>query len=279
MCFAHRLLLYTAADEFLATTVPFLQCGFAGDDALLAVTDEAGIGLLRDALGGGPAVASVADSADRYCYPARTLAGRADQGDASDRAVRVISRPARNGHRDVGILGSARHESATPTGDAVFAGCTVPCICPDAEEGGGDDMQAGAGSVDRFGHHDLAKVRRHVADRAHRAGLESQQIAELVFLVHEIAYNAVEHGGGKGVLQMASADGHLVCEVTSATVTSGGPFSSHLRAADYLLRGVEVWSSPALRLARRWSDPVVTRPHAARRDGGAYRGAEWDWPG
>ncbi len=117
-----------------------------------------------------------------------------------------------------------------------------------------------------FGHHDLAKLRHLIAEHTHRAGMEPQRIAELIFLVNEAAYNAVENGGSRGARRMWCTGDHLVCEVTSPAVYPDGPFAGLMR-----------------RLTRRWSDSARTWSTARRlgrdSDGRRGGGAGWDWPG
>jgi anti-sigma regulatory factor (Ser/Thr protein kinase) len=60
----------------------------------------------------------------------------------------------------------------------------------------------------------LVALRATVAAHADAAGLASRRIGELVLLVHELASNAVRHGGGLGRLRMWTADGTLLCQVS-----------------------------------------------------------------
>jgi len=64
-----------------------------------------------------------------------------------------------------------------------------------------------------FGAGDLVALRSTVAAHADRLGLREDGIADIVLAVHELATNAVRHGGGGGRLRMWSADDCVICEV------------------------------------------------------------------
>jgi anti-sigma regulatory factor (Ser/Thr protein kinase) len=60
----------------------------------------------------------------------------------------------------------------------------------------------------------LPQMRRRVAECARRWGLDTARTNNLVLAVHELAANAVRHGGGAGTLR-AWLDGDLIyCRVT-----------------------------------------------------------------
>jgi transcriptional regulator with XRE-family HTH domain len=62
----HRVLTYGSDDEYVAASVPFLQEGVVRDDYVLAVTANAHIDLLRDALGTDATQVEFMDAADWY---------------------------------------------------------------------------------------------------------------------------------------------------------------------------------------------------------------------
>ncbi|MGH3794510.1 MAG: anti-sigma factor RsbA family regulatory protein [Pseudonocardiaceae bacterium] len=294
--FAHRLLFYTAAEEFLATTLPFLQCGLAHDDALLVVTSEANIGLLRDALGGNADLVDFADAVDWYRNPARTFAAYGGYLDEHpDQCVRIICEPIWHDRTEAEIREWTQYESMC---NAVFADSPVLSICPYyvlglraeilvnalrthpeqvigttsfpnhaytepaelAAEYHQEDLPEPPASATTicFGQHDPATLRHLIAEHAYRAGMETQRIAELVLLMNEAPYNAVEHGGNQGTPRIWCRAYHLAGDVISPAAWPGGPFAGYMR-----------------RLARRWSRPARAWPTPRRRGGGAG----WDWPG
>jgi anti-sigma regulatory factor (Ser/Thr protein kinase) len=74
----------------------------------------------------------------------------------------------------------------------------------------------------------LVALRAAVAAHADVAGLPSRRIGELVLLVHELASNAVRHGGGQGRLRMWTTAGALHCEVSD----DGPGLAGHYYGAD-----------------------------------------------
>ncbi|MEV0321960.1 ATP-binding protein [Streptomyces sp. NPDC050658] len=61
---------------------------------------------------------------------------------------------------------------------------------------------------------DLARLRLQVTRRAVRAGLAEPRLSDFVLAVHEVASNAIVHGGGKGhILLDRTAEG-LRCVIT-----------------------------------------------------------------
>src|SRR5216683_1269436 len=60
----------------------------------------------------------------------------------------------------------------------------------------------------------LYALRAAVAAHGLQAGLAEGRLGDLVLAVHELAANAVRHGGGRGRLQIWDTGGMLRCEVT-----------------------------------------------------------------
>jgi len=73
----------------------------------------------------------------------------------------------------------------------------------------------------------LYALRAAVQAHAIQAGLPESRTDDLVIAVHELAANAVRHGGGAGRLRMWERDGALHCQVndggSSAAGTQAGP--------------------------------------------------------
>jgi anti-sigma regulatory factor (Ser/Thr protein kinase) len=59
----------------------------------------------------------------------------------------------------------------------------------------------------------LYTLRAAVQAHADRVGLSENRINEVVLAVHELAANAIAHGGGRGRLRMWDLSGTLSCEV------------------------------------------------------------------
>jgi len=65
-----------------------------------------------------------------------------------------------------------------------------------------------------FDQRGLLSLRAAVAAHASRVGLSHDRVDELVVIAHELASNAVRHGGGAGRLRLWSEDGQARCEVS-----------------------------------------------------------------
>jgi anti-sigma regulatory factor (Ser/Thr protein kinase) len=63
---------------------------------------------------------------------------------------------------------------------------------------------------------DLARLRFLVTRRAEDAGLCEPRLSDFVLAMHEVASNAVVHGGGKGRILLAHTDEGLRCAITDS---------------------------------------------------------------
>jgi anti-sigma regulatory factor (Ser/Thr protein kinase) len=66
----------------------------------------------------------------------------------------------------------------------------------------------------RFSEAELVSLREAVAAHADAAGLGRSRTEDLVLIAHELATNAVRHGGGQGRLRLWTADNAVHCQVT-----------------------------------------------------------------
>jgi CheY-like chemotaxis protein len=78
----HEALVYSTMEEFLASTVPFVDEGLDAGDAVLVATKEANLKMLREALEADAARVDFVDSGEWYRSPTPTL-------EAYDRYIRV----------------------------------------------------------------------------------------------------------------------------------------------------------------------------------------------
>jgi len=69
------------------------------------------------------------------------------------------------------------------------------------------------GMEQRFDVTNLVSLRSAVAAHGGALGLDDGQVEDLVLVAHELATNAVRHGGGVGRLRMWRVDGSVFCEV------------------------------------------------------------------
>lgn len=68
----------------------------------------------------------------------------------------------------------------------------------------------------------LPDLRRAVLAEAVAAGLSGDRASDVVLALHELAANAVLHGGGAGRLRMMVMGGALHCQVSDAGAGVGG---------------------------------------------------------
>ncbi len=104
-----------------------------------------------------------------------------------------------------------------------------------------------------FGLPTLKRLRDFVAARARRAGMPGERVSALILCVAEIAANAVEHGGGRGVASIWEDDGEIICEIFD---TGGGLKNAHpgyLPPPEGSPRGYGLW------LARQTCDLMEIR--------------------
>jgi anti-sigma regulatory factor (Ser/Thr protein kinase) len=103
----------------------------------------------------------------------------------------------------------------------------------------------------------LYALRAAVQAHADRAGLSENRINEVVLAVHELAANAIAHGGGRGRLRMWDLPGALSCEVVD-----GGP--ANAAAAPGGSEAPDPWpSAPGLSEAQGAAPGLSEAPGAA----------------
>lgn len=82
-----------------------------------------------------------------------------------------------------------------------------------------------------FGETTLRVLRETVLAHATAAGMPEGRALDVVLAVHELAANAVEHGGGTGRLRMSVTNRELICRVSDpGPANSGLPRNSTLRS-------------------------------------------------
>lgn len=78
-----------------------------------------------------------------------------------------------------------------------------------------------------FGETTLRVLRETVLAHATDAGMPEGRALDVMLAVHELAANAVKHGGGTGHLRMSVTNGELICQVSDpGPASSGLPRSS-----------------------------------------------------
>lgn len=103
-----------------------------------------------------------------------------------------------------------------------------------------------------FGLENLISLRAAVAAHGDRFGLSSHRLADLLLVAHELASNAIRHGGGSGRLTMWCEGDAAYCRVSD----SGGGFSG-ANEAGLETPIVGAPSGRGLWLVRQLADEVV----------------------
>jgi anti-sigma regulatory factor (Ser/Thr protein kinase) len=107
----------------------------------------------------------------------------------------------------------------------------------------------------------LPGLRRAVLAEALAAGLPRDRAGDVVLAMHELAANAVRHGGGAGRAQVQVVDGALHCRVSD-----GGPGSAGGRARPVAAVAVRPWlfqPGHGLWLVRNIADDLAVAPSPA----------------
>lgn len=244
---AHDALIYEGEASFLEHMLPFVHGGLERDDAVLAVTSPGNIAALRSALGSDAGQVDFRDSTEWYRSPGVAFNGYAAYVDASDRPVRVIGEPVWPTGAAGAVREWAKYESVL---NVAFADAPAWIVCPyDATSlpheildharhthptlhalggrvahdeymtpdafwaGGVDAPVAPARARSLAVTPDLAALRAAVAVEAHEAGVPAERLPDLLFAVHELAINALTHGGGAARLACWLDGQHFVCEL------------------------------------------------------------------
>ncbi len=107
----------------------------------------------------------------------------------------------------------------------------------------------------------LVGLRKAVLAEAVAAGMPRDRANDVVLAVHELAANAVCHGGGTGRVQVHVADGSLHCQVTDAgQATTDGPARMGAMIA---VRPWQLQQGHGLWLVRNLANQFAIAPSAA----------------
>lgn len=102
-----------------------------------------------------------------------------------------------------------------------------------------------------FDRQGLVALRAAVSAHAAWAGVPSERIDDLVVLAHELASNAVRHGGGQGRLRLWRVDGAAYCEVSD-----DGPGLADPERAGHQRAPVAATDGRGLWIVRQLADEV-----------------------
>jgi anti-sigma regulatory factor (Ser/Thr protein kinase) len=293
----HQGLLYGSKEGFLSGTVPFVLDGLERGDPIWIVTTGRNAGWLRKALGADASRVVFHDCSQWYRHPARALAAlhRAVRVDAGGQRLRMIGEPlwtARTGQERrewarcesvVNVALASANASFVCTYDTRMVGqevvAQVARTHPELVVDGGarpspsySDPTLFNAECDRsplpeppssalrlaFERLDqLAGLRVFMTSYATWAGAPPQSVEQFVQAVDEIATNAIEHGGGSGVLRVWTGPQTMSCEVRDSGAGLEDPLAGHLPPPPGRTGLCGLW------LARQFCDLVEVRSDSA----------------
>lgn len=288
----HPALVYESDESFLATCVPFLREGLTLGEQALAVTSARNIDLLSDAMGPDAGRVDFHEARTWLTTPWRAQHAyrRYVEGHAAGGArVRVIGEPFAPERTPAAVVEWTRYESmlniaftelpltilcpydtrALPRSVVEHAYCTHPVLLERkrlSSSAGYADTAAFSATLDEIAldtaagpvaerafDDDLAAVRRFVSDEARLAGVPRAAQPDLMLAAHEIASNALRHGGGRGVVRTWSTAGEFVCEIADEGAGLEDPLAGHVDPGAGEPGGRGLW------LARQLCDLVQVR--------------------
>jgi anti-sigma regulatory factor (Ser/Thr protein kinase) len=250
----HHALIHGSDQEFLDGTLPTIHCGVQRGEPTLVIVGPERAELLRAALGTDAVAVEFADATQWFRVPGFVFGQyhrfvRQQRGDGG--RLWVVAEPQWSGWSPGQRLEWQRCESITnvafgwapatvictydrralPSSIIDVAHETHPALVAGARAVGSDRYVAPAqynaehqvplptppddADTLKFELGDLATVRSVATAWATRELFDTDQVRDLLIAVHEIASNAVEHGGGTGIVRFWGTEHELSCEVSS----------------------------------------------------------------
>jgi anti-sigma regulatory factor (Ser/Thr protein kinase) len=273
--FRHEALIYGDPEQFLASTVPFLNAALeAGEPALVAVS-ERNTALLRGELGADAEGIEFVAMEELGRNPARAIPFWRDFVDGGEgRPVRGIGEPLWPGREAAEIDECQRHESllnvafssapiwtllcpydgaALPDEVLTAVAHSHPSLTHDGVQRANGEYLAErdcfAGTLSRYpveaeafayDRTRLSAVRHQVKRMAEEIGIAAQRTADLVAAASELAANSIAHGGGAGTLRTWREDDRLLLEFEDrGTIVE--PLAGRLRPTPTQKGGRGLW--------------------------------------
>jgi anti-sigma regulatory factor (Ser/Thr protein kinase) len=288
----HEAYLYQCEAGFVDAARSFVDEGTAAGEAVLVATSAAQIEALRSAVA-SPEDVRFADMAALGRNPTRIISvWRKFVRDcvAAGRGFRGIGEPVWADRAAAELVECQRHEvllnlafadgppwrlmcpynvSALPAAVIDEALASHPIVGAAGQRWANGRYQPGLDRLDpalpppppeavelAFTDHDLAQLREVVASHAAMTTLDADRIAELVLVVHEVAVNSIQHGGGSRVLRVWLESGGVVCDVSDDGWVPD-PLAGRETPPPGSRRGRGLW------LANEWCDLVQWRSSLA----------------
>jgi anti-sigma regulatory factor (Ser/Thr protein kinase) len=284
----HEALLYGSEEEFLAATVPFIRDGLERNEAIHIATTDRNTGWLRAALGDDASRMTLGASSRCYRHPVRALAAmyRTAHRARPNGRLRIIGEPwwtsrtvpqAKEWIRYESLVNSALADAdvtlmcaydtnvidqdvltqvARTHPELVECGQLRPSLIyadpvafnTECNSSPLPELPAPNLWLKFSRAEQLATLRDFVTSHASQVCADSRSVEPFVQAVDEIATNAIEHGGGSGVLQVWAGHQTLLCEVSDDGTGLRDPLAGQLPRPPGQVGGCGLW------LARQFSD-------------------------
>lgn len=245
----HQAFFYEGVDVFVEETLPFVEEGLRNGDPIVAVTTTANLEALREGLGSKADRVSLHDAQEWYSSPGKAFSAclefvGANAGASCIRAIGEVNWPV---HWADAIEEYAHYEavfnviareapvyvvcpydvSSLPEAIIAHARATHPEIRTAGAVQRSDDFVDPEEYCSRLANRllaappaetfhvtpDLDGLGRVVAERARDANVPPDRIPELLLAVHEVATNALTHGGGTALARMWADERRFVCDI------------------------------------------------------------------
>jgi anti-sigma regulatory factor (Ser/Thr protein kinase) len=295
--FSHQVTFYDGADDFLASTVPFLRESLEATDPLLAAFAPAKIELLRGELGPAAEGIEFADIEGFGRNPARLIPAWQDFLDShalEGRGIRLLGEPVWSARSPAAVDECERHESLVNLAFDDVSTTAMLC-CYDRRALDDDVLEAAllshpqartavavadnpewddhrpepfAGGLTpppldalelSFDRDTLHQLRAAAGLEAAEAGLSERRAADVVLAVAELAANSVVHGGGQGTATIWRDPQALVIEVRDQGLIEQ-PLVGRVRPSPTQESGRGLWvANQVCDLVQIRSNPAGTR--------------------
>lgn len=299
---AHTGLAYRTVEEFLASAIPYVKGGLTAGEAVIAATTQPNINALRSALGSEAETVEFVQSNEWYESPVRSFTKYQrywqEKERSGARALRILGEPIgeRSNADDVDRWTTLENATNSLMGDIpVSRMCPYdlrnPMVNRSCVEASHPHLAQGADFVRSvnyieaqayatsryatplavptsglhgraFDKDSLGEARALLRRSADEMGLDAAGVMDLVIAAGEATANAVEHGGGSGILRAWCSNGEVICDV----VSSGGHMADLMRG--YLLPPVGGDRGRGMWVMRQLCDWVDVR---AQGDGSVVR--------
>jgi anti-sigma regulatory factor (Ser/Thr protein kinase) len=277
----HSALAYGDTNQYIEATAPFVQGGLACGDPVLVVTTSENASALERALGAPGESVTFARADGWYASQARALTRYLrfweEHQSRGARGLRMVVEPMASSVPDeeldrvLALENELNHvldglpfsmlcsydvrrpgfirDAIEATHPHVCLGATIarstryvePALAARRRLAAALPIPTDAAYARSFNEHSLHDARTFVRMTGHALGLPEERTVDLIFAAGEAIANAVEHGGGNGIVRLWRDSREIVCEVVSAQGTVADPMRGYLLPSSSGERGRGIW--------------------------------------